>query len=229
MASVFDLFHTPATPAPAAAAANPTVPSASTVPAAVDPATVSPLADYAKLWENDPNAKKETPFSFNSDPAKLLETAKGVDFTKTVSPEVMARIAAGGSDGQKAMMEAVNNASQLAFAQSAHASAKITESALQAQETRFKEMLPALIKQHSVADSFRQDNPLMSDPAMAPMVDALQQQFTKQYPNATAGDINRHVNTYLDGAASKIQASRAPAVQAKAGRAEQDWGIFFQE
>lgn len=239
MASVFDLFKQ--TPAPAAqttpvasAQGNPTVPTDQTVPTptaattGTDSAATSPMDKYSKLWETDPNVKPTAPFSFNSDPTKLMDTAKTVDFTKVVSPEVMKRIQAGGTDAQAALMDAMNTMSQLSFAQSSHAAAKITESALQAQEQRFKDMLPNLIKQHSVADSFRNDNPLLQDPAMAPMVQALQQQFTTKYPQATASEIKSHVNDFLNGAADRIQATRPKPVEA-AKRGEEDWSKFFNQ
>jgi hypothetical protein len=235
--SLFDAFRAaPAAPA-TSANANPTVPSAATAPVPVAqpgaaPATpaepASPLAKYTDLWKTDPNAKPDAPFSFNSDPAKLLDTAKTVDFTKVISPELQARITAGGADAQTAMMEAMNGVAQMSFAQSAHASAKIVESALQAQEDRFKEMLPQLIKQHSVADSFRNDNPLLTDPALAPMVGALQVQFTKQYPQATAAEIKSHVNDFLNGAADKIHSSR-PQPKAAVVKKTEDWERFFTQ
>jgi len=233
--SIFDAFKAaPAAPANSANA-NPGVPNSNNspvpaAPAAGNPAATgepaSPLAKYTDLWKTDPNAKPDAPFSFNSDPAKLLDTAKTVDFTKVISPELQARITAGGADAQSAMMEAMNGVAQMSFAQSAHASAKIVESALQAQEDRFKEMLPQLIKQHSVADSFRNDNPLLTDPALAPMVGALQVQFTRQYPNATAAEIKSHVNDFLNGAADKIQAAR-PQPKAAATKKTEEWERFF--
>jgi hypothetical protein len=235
MASIFDMFKSAAAPtAPATnGSTNPAVPNATTVPAAANPAATgepaSPLAQYDKLWETDPNAPKDVPFSFNSDPAKLLETAKSVDFTKTISPEVMARIQAGGSDAQQAMLEAMNSASQLSFAHSSHSTAKIVEQALQAQEQRFKDLLPNLIKQHSVSDSFRNDNPLMNDPALAPMIGALQSQFTKQYPNATAVEIKNHVNEFLNGAADRIQAARPKALSDAPAKPETDWMKYMAD
>ena len=236
--SIFSLFQqAPANPNPAAASAatNNTVPNANTVPAAVaNPSTpanpaepASPLDSYKDLWQPDPNAKPNEPFKFNSDPAKLLETAKTVDFTKVVTPEVMAQISAGGPEAQKAMMSAMNGMTQMAFAQAAHASAKITETALQAQENRFKEMLPNLIKQHTVVDSLKQNNPLMADPAMAPLIGALQTQFTAKYPMATATEIQNHVNDFLNGAADRIAGTR-PQPKDTSKRAEVDWSKFVE-
>jgi len=241
MAGIFDMFKQTPAPAVSAAAAsanaNPTVPNAGNSPTAVaDPAKqvaassepASPLEEYKDLWQNDPNAPKPAePFKFNSDPAKLMETAKTVDFKKIVSPELMSKITAGGADAQGALMEAMNNMSQMTFAQSSHASAKIVEAALQAQEARFKEMLPSIIKQYSSEDNLRSTNPLMNDPAMAPMVQALQQQFTNKYPTATVDQIKEHVNDYLNGAADKIVGLR-PAPKDTSKRASTDWNMFLE-
>jgi len=239
--SIFSLFQAkPADAAQSTALAsannNPAVPNANntlqqvsdpTKQVAGDKTDVSPMDKYNELWQPDKDAKPDTPFSFNSDPAKLLDTAKTVDFTKIVSPEVMATINKGGPEAQQAMMQAMNNMTQLAFAQSSHAAAKITENALQAQEARFKEMLPNLIKQHTVIDNLKQNNPLMNDPSMAPMIGALQHQFTTKYPQATAEQINQHVNEYLTMAKNKIQGLEPVKVD-KSKRNETDWSVFLQ-
>lgn len=238
MASVFDLFK-PATPAAAPVNANPTVPSATTVPAASTEnnntaagasaqleGTVSPMDKFKDLWEPIKDAAPNEPFKLNSDPAKLMELAKGVDFTKVMTPELQKRIQAGGSDAMAAMVEMNNAMSQMVFGQSAHATAKIVENALQAQEKRFQELLPSIIKQHSIRDTLKAENPLMSDPAMAPMVDALQQQFTRKYPQASIAEIQQHVSDYLDGAASRIQGLKPPVASPNT-RLETDWSKFL--
>lgn len=231
--SVFDIFKqapaASAAPTTPAVAANPTVPSTATVPATVDPATVSPLDKFQDLWKTDPNAKPDEPFSFNSDPSKLMETARTVDFTKVISPEVMARINGGGAEAQSAVVEAMNSVAQLTFAQAANGSTKIAEQAVAAAEARFKAMLPMLIKQHTVTDTLRTQNPLLTNPAAAPMVDALQHQFTKQFPQATAAEINSQVNDYLNSMADVITSTRPKPKEASKGRKEEDWSKFVPE
>ncbi len=217
---------------------NPTVPSTSNTPISTEqkfnadgtPASnVPPLGEYQKLWENDPNAKPNEPFSFNSDPAKLLETAKTVDFTKVLTPELQKRIQAGGADGQAANMEAMNTIAQLTFAQSAHASSKIVEQALQSMEERFNAALPDIIKRHSVAETVRSNNPLLTNPAMAPLIEALQQQMTRKFPQATAAEIKDHVNDYLNGAADLIASGRPVPESKNKGRPQENWEKFFTE
>jgi len=238
MASIFDLFKQtqPAPQVTNSANANTTVPGTANIPGAREDLSnagatgtpASPLDNYKDLWKTDPNAKPEEPFRFNSDPAQLMETAKQVDFTKMMTPDLQKRIAAGGQDAQQATLELMSSMNQMSFAQSAHAASKITEAALQEQEKRFMEKLPQLVKQFAVNDSLRQDNPLLTDPAMAPMIHALQHQFTKQYPNATAVEIKDHVNNYLNGAADKITSLR-PQPKSADSRKEQDWSRYLPE
>lgn len=220
--------------APVSANQNPTVPNATNTVVtgatnadgtSVVAATASPLDQFKDLWQPTPNANSTEAFSFNSDPTKLMDAAKSVDFTKVLTPDLQKRVQAGGLDGQNAMIEAMNSVAQMTFAQSSHASAKIVESAVASVEKRFQDMLPSLIKQHTVSDSLRTNNPLMNNPAMAPMVQALQTQFTQKYPQATVTEIQAFVNDYLNGAADMIADGRPkPVVPAKRG--EQDWSKF---
>ena len=230
----------PTTPAPTAPAttsqisanSNPTVPNQTNTLTQVDPATgktlESPLANFAELWKTDPNAKPNTPFQFQTDPTKLLEASRGIDFTKVLSPELQARMNAGGSDGVNATREAMNQVAQLTFAQSANASAKIGEQVAAEVERRVAALLPGLVKQHSISDTLRTDNPLLSNPAAAPMVQALQQQLTVKYPNATAFEIRTHMNDYLNGVAQLIRDSQPtqPDANKSSARKETDWSLF---
>jgi hypothetical protein len=214
----------PATGA-AAAATNPTVPSAATMPPATG--TESPLSKYNTLWDNTGVVDNTpAPFEFNADPAKLMDAAKSVDFTKAITPDLQKRINAGGADAQVAMMEAMNTVSQMTYAQSSLAASKIAEAAQRAAEDRFKAMIPDLLRNHSVQDNIRTTNPFVNDPAMKPLISGLQEQFARKYPQATATEISTHVSEYLDAAADRITGNRPKPVD-KAARPEQDWSTFL--
>lgn len=215
-----------------AAATNPTVPSPATMPPKVNAdgtlAASSPLDQYQTLWQNDPNAPKPAEaFTFNADPTKLMDAAKTVDFTKVLTPELNARIKAGGSDGQQAMMEAMNTVAQMTYAQSSLASSKIAEAANRAAEDRFKAMIPELLRNHAVQDSIRTTNPFANDPAMAPLVTGLQEQFQRKYPQATAKEVSDHVDSFLNAAADRITGNRPKPVD-KNVRPDMDWAAFMQ-
>ena len=236
--SLFDIFTKQAAPATAAAsttntaATNPTVPSTATVPAQMDangnPVAKSPLDQYGTLWENDPNKPKPMEqFAFNADQGKLLEAARQVDFTKMLTPELQKRIQAGGADGMNAVMEAMNSTAQASYAQSALASSKIAEAANRAAEDRMMAMLPDILRKHSVQNSVRETNPLATDPAMAPLISALQTQIQSKYPTATPTEVSSHVNDFLNAAADRITGAR-PKPQDKSARPAMDWDLFMQ-
>lgn len=215
------------------AAANPTVPSDTTVPtqvtAGVDgkpAAAASPMDKFKDLWETDANSQQQQEPLLKSDPQALMQAAQSVDFLKVITPELQAKIQAGGAEGMQAMTQAMNEVARMTFAQSAHATSSIVEQALAKQQERFKEMLPTLIKQHQANDTLRSSNPLMNDPAMAPMVEALQSQFSRKFPQATVAEINNYVNEYLNGAADKISGLRPQPTNTNK-RTEQDWSNFF--
>lgn len=218
---------------------NATVPNANTPQsdgsvAAIPPAgqgSASPLANFAKLWETDPNAKPASPTSpsLNFDPAKLLEAAKNVDFAGSIPQEIREKIKTG---DEQAIMHAMNQVGQLAYAQAIGATSKITEAALQKQsDTLLKEHLPNMIREHLVRQSNVQDNPLLSDPAAAPVVQMITNQVTQQYPHASPQEVTRHVNDMLNGMAQLVVGKSGGTITPKPATSTlqptTDWDKYF--
>lgn len=216
---------------PASVAANPTVPSAAnamppqnTPPAPEAPK--SPLDGFSDLWKNDPKSRPAPQQSFVFDPAKLAEAATKVDFTKVVTPDLMQKIQAGGADAVAATMQAMNSMAQATYAQSAHAASQLVDEALSKSRQQFMEALPTHIRKAQASDALRTDNPLFSNPAVAPILGALEAQITRKFPNATAQEIRQQAQSYLSGLAEVIQAPNKPQeVSAKKG--ETDWSKFL--
>lgn len=241
------------TAAPAGAANNPTVPSGATPgsdgngPAAF-PATAgvqdqekSPLSGFEKLWENDPKNPVKDPLAtvstkFNIDPAKLAAAAKNMDFAGMIPKEV---IDAAMKGDPAAFAQAMNAVTQAAFVQSASANARVVEAAVnQTAEKMLKEVLPQMVRDSSIANHVRTENPLFKNPAAAPLVEMLQKQVQTKYPTATAAEINSQVSSYLNDFAKMVVSSKIgeqpdPAATAgsgvvrKTGGNTDDWGDFF--
>lgn len=194
-----------------------------------DPKTQSPFADFDKLWDIDPKATDPniSPFA-NVDPAKVMESARKVDFAKAVTPELLTKIQAGGQEGMVALMTALNTVSQQTYGQSALATTKIVEQALAQQRTSFEAALPALVKKLSVNDNLRTENPLLANPAIAPMVEALQSALLTKNPNATAAEIQAQVNTFLGEMGKQFGPKPATVDPSKtAAGADYDWEKFL--
>ncbi len=199
-------------------------------PAPGEPA--APLSTFQDVWQTpaiDPNAKPETSMFGNLDPKKLLESARTVDFSKAISAENMAAIKAGGESGLNATIAAMNQVAQQGYAQSAMATTKIVEQALEKQAQKFNEMLPSLVRKLSVNESLRAENPLLSNPAIQPLVGALTEQLNRKNPNATAAEIQSQVNDYFAQMGTVFAPKPVESADQSRSRAmATDWDKFLE-
>lgn len=217
-----DLQATPATPTAAAPTSTPT----SSAPA-TPPVEVSPLDSFKDLWQpvNTEGIDGTLPANMfaGADPAKMLEAARKVDFSKSIPPDVLTKITAGGPDAAAAFAQALNDVSQRAYAQSSFASTKIVEAALAKFQEGLENRLPSQIKKHQVSDSIRSANPALQHPAAAPIMEAMQAQLTVKYPNATVNEIRDMASQYV----SAFTSAATPKPASAAVPASEDWGKFF--
>lgn len=163
----------------------------------------SPLADFEGLWNSDP--KKDAPqvslgdFAFNVDRTKITQAAKGMDFTKAVTPEVMEAIKAGGDGAMAAMLTAMNTMSQEVMQNAILVSAGIVEGGIKSAGANTEKLLPSLVRKSNISNALREDNPLWSNPATAPMLSMLESQLARKFPNATPAEITENAKKYIEG------------------------------
>ena len=195
----------------------------------------APLDAFSDLWKTapvDPNAPAPQEGVFgNVDPKKFMEAAGKVDFSKAIKPEMLAAIQAGGEDGVKAFAAAMNSVAQNVYAQASFASTKITEQALAKARESFESNIPNLIKQQTAAEALRNENPVFSHPAAAPILGAIQSQLAVKFPQASATELTAMAKTYLENFATGISApataAAAKKVQDAKGANETDWSTFI--
>lgn len=193
----------------------------------------SPLSGYEKLWETDPNAKPPASSvpKFDIDPQKLMAAAKSIDFSKVIPADVLEKASKG---DVTALGQAINFSAQAGYAQSAAATTKIVEQALTQQAKVFKEeIMPAILRQHTVSQTLV-DETLLNNPAVKPMVDAVKQQFSTKYPQASAAEIAKHTTDYFRGFSEdfiKMQGFKVdktdPKEAVSLAARQEDWGKFF--
>lgn len=196
----------PTMPLPGSDPTNPTVPAGT-----ADPAT-TPLDAFSNLWETpkvDPNSPQVDPNNYFAtlDPAKVMESAKKVNFAnQQVTPEMLAEVAKGGEGAVKAMMQLINQSSQAVYGQSALATASIVQKALDAQREQFQKQLPGILKSQLVSDSLATENPIFKNPALQPMVEMARTQILQKFPNATQAEVKQQVVDFF----SAMQGALAP-------------------
>lgn len=207
----------PAAPAPAPAAPTP----------ASAPAT--PLDTFKDIWQTptNPDPNENQPIFANVDPQKLMESARKVDFAKAITPENLQKIQAGGQDAVAALAESMNSVAQTVFAQSALATTKIVEQALTKQQEQFDARLPTMVKKFSANENLLTNNPLLSNPAIQPLVGALQEQLIRKNPNASAADIQQQVNDYFAALGNTFAPKPTPAPGTNKAKDSEDWEKFL--
>lgn len=202
----------------------------------VNPASTStstPFDQFADLWKNapvDPNAPAPAGVFGNVDPKRFMEAAGKIDFAKVVTPEQLQAISAGGDGAMSSFAAALNSVAQSTYAQSAFASTKIVEQALARAKDSFYADLPQHIKKQTVSESLRAENPVFSNPAVQPIISALEAQLTVKFPQASAGEITTMAKTYVEALGTSFAPKPAPATDPKTGKAvreDTDWSTFL--
>ena len=194
---------------------------------------LTPLDQFSELWKNepaDPNAPKPVGVFGEIDPKKFMEAAGKIDFTKVVTPEQLQAISAGGDGAMASFAAALNAVAQTTYAQSAYASTKIVEQAMARSRDSFLAELPQHIKQQTVRENLRNENPVFSNPAVQPIISALESQLTVKFPNASAGEITTMARTYVEALGTSFAPKPAAPVDPKTGRAtkeDTDWSTFL--
>lgn len=193
----------------------------------------SPLDGFKELWNTSPEVQKKlqeqnrVPLS-DINPQQIIDSAKKIDFSKMISGDQLQAISKGGDEAVKAFAAAMNNVAQGVFAQSAATSQKFVMDALQQQQQQFNSRLPELIKQYQVSENLRGENPIFSNPAVQPIIKALEFQLTQQYPNSTAADITAKAKEYVKGLGSAFADKPAQTPQEKQAAQDTDWSSFLQ-
>lgn len=235
MSSLFGPKPTPAQPAASNNPANnppPQEPHSSqvtqtngVVPPEANKEPAPPLDQYKDLWQPTPTDPNAPQTDDRIDPQKLMEAASKVDFSKLLDQATLSKVVKGGEDAVGALAEILNKQSQTVYGQSMVVTSRIVEEAVAKAQEQFAAKLPSLIKSQNVNESLFSENPAFNNPAVAPVIHAIQTQLTQKYPKATSSELTKMAKEILSGAAQTF-APPAPATQTK-GKKEEDWSAYL--
>lgn len=241
--SIFDIFNANPNPAhvqqPAAAAPPGNIPDAAnvatdgTVPAATPASDATPvvaeqenqnpLDEFKTLWDAVPIDKGAPPVNEGFvplDPVKLQEIVSKASFTNTITPENIQAITAGGEGAVQAFQDSMNAVAQQVMMQSTLAANKMTEQALTKALATQDAKLPQLMRQYQTLDS----NPLFTNPAVKPVMEAVQSQLAVKNPNASATELAKMAQNFV----TVMGEAFAPKTDTPTDTPnDTDWGKFF--
>jgi hypothetical protein len=187
--------------------------------------TQSPNDKFKELWSNTNQPTSEAP-NFKLDPAQLGKVTGSMDFMKNINREDLGKIAQGGESAIEALGNVLNTFGREVFGASAQFSSHMTESGYQSASKVIDNGLPSAIKRQLTEQHLYQANPKLKDPALQPLIGALQTQFTSKYPNASAQEIEGLVSEYMTTVVGGAFTKEEPAARQQA-KAAPDFSSFL--
>lgn len=157
----------------------------------------SPLDQFSKLWEPVITPEGQVKAPEQLDPVKLQEIISKADFTKSLTPENLARITAGGDEAQAAFTESLNSVAQQVLMQATMAANKMTEQAIKTALEAQAANLPNLIRAQTTSNNLQKANPVFSNPAVKPVIEAVQAQLAAKNPDATADQLTEMAQNFV--------------------------------
>lgn len=205
-------------------AANGVVPAQ---PAATD-TNVSPLDQFKDLWDpiNKEGDSSNTPVAL--DPAKVSEAMGKADFSNLITQENLAAISQGGEGAAKAFVDTINAVSRQSMTQSTLIADKMLEQAISKMEAKQQTSLQEQLKKHSLGEKLTTSNPVFSDPAIKPVIEAVQSQLAAKYPSASAAELATMAQNFVTTMASSLSPKTEESVDSSSPK-EVDWTKFLEQ
>lgn len=180
-----------------------------------------PLAQYKDLWETTNNGQEPDNNGFVPiDAAKLQQVVGKASFTNGITAQQMAAINEGGDGAMAAFTQALDSVARQVMTQSTLTANKMAEQAVARAMESTQKNLPNMLKKHTTLTS----NPLFSNPAVKPVIEAVQAQLTAKHPNATAAELSEMAQNFVIA----MGESFSPKPVAPGAPLEQDFSHFLE-
>jgi len=168
------------------------------VPVVTPPKDDSPLADYKDLWQDDPKKPGEpAPADYSLNPEDLQKVIAKQDFTKLATPEQLAAIAEGGEGAVAANLAIINAVAQQTLTQATLVGNKLTEQMVARAIQDSQDKIPALLRSQLATSHLKDTNPLFSNPAVAPVMEAVRERLLGKFPDATPTQITEMTQDFV--------------------------------
>lgn len=193
---------------------------------------VSGIDKFRDLWENKPTEGAPQEFNpetmFNMDPEKMKQAVSGMDFSRGISQEQMAAVAQGGEGAVKAMMEMMNEMNRQSVLHSTQIAAKLVQQGIGQGMGHLDGKITKSIRQNQISQTMRENNPALNNPAIAPMLQAMETQFAQKHPQASPQEIAQMAREYVTEMANVMNGPQRQAQEQARNSKEMDWDAFMQ-
>lgn len=131
------------------------------------------------------------------DAEKVTKAVANMNFASGVTEDQLQAIAGGGQQAIQTLTQLLNQTGQSTMSQAMLANAEMIKQALGQVSGTLDTRINAVARNQQIKSAVHGDNPMFSNPAMAPMVDALTQAFSLKNPQATPTQVKEAVYSYM--------------------------------
>ena len=188
----------------------------------------SPLAPFEKMWETASNTgdSDESNGQLELKPEEVTAAVAKLNFSDKLSPEVLAAIANGGEEAQKAFASSLNSVAQNVMSQTLLVSKQLADKTIESAIQKQLNKLPELVRQQNVDSAVTESNPIFKHPAVQPIIKAAQQQLTAANPGMSPAEITQKVNAYVLAMSQAINPTPEPQ-NPFSNESDVDWEKFL--
>lgn len=195
----------------------------------------NPLDQFTNIFTppaadpNNPQAKPATPgydgFLGQWDQKVVSERANQLDFTRGIDPSIMEAAMKG---DQNAFMQVMNHTSRQAFMAAAQAGHGFADRAVKSGLDKFGGGLDDRIRDYSVrTQNVATDHPVLSHPAMQPMVNAVKMTIAQNDPKLNPQQVAEMTAQYFDSIGGVYNQSVQAQNNQQSKSQEKDWLADF--
>lgn len=163
-------------------------------------APLSTQGDWFKPADTDVKpVELDTSKLFTTDPAQLAAAIGGLNFMEgALTPDLQAKIEAGGPEATQAMMAIVNKSNQSVMTAALQANAKMIENALAKAAPVMDQKMSAQLRSREVEDAIRGANPVFASAGGEFMRQSLRDVMIKKFPNATTAEVADYARQFIE-------------------------------
>ena len=190
----------------------------------------SPLDSFAEIWQTPTNVQNQAPniaadaISFDANQMQAIRQKVGaMNFLAGAKPETIQAALTGNVE---AFGSVINGAVQQALLQSMQLSGAMVNQGLRGRSQELMSHFPEIVRQQLASQQLRQDNPLFSNPATKPVLEALESALVRNQPGLTPQQVSQVAQSYLQEFAKNL-IPQSPVQQSQQA-AGTEWDNFFK-
>lgn len=212
--------------------AAPPAPAPAATPAAPAPSPMDSQLEKLRATWNTQTTADGKPVAAPADPLyqplfqvkgeDVAKAANGLDFTTGIQPE-LAQKALGGD--MEAFKECLNSVARAAFTGVTINSGNLMNDGFSRHSQAIDAALPTRFRNHEIINS-KPENPILSDPGMAPMVASVKAVLARNNPGMSAEQVNARAEEYFSTFATAMNMQNQQVEESKKPKDTTDWLAF---